>query len=70
MHAQRAHRKPATDQGDPHDEIVGLLEDESGKPIMIDGLWALGVGGGMSSGGADAFGAPEAELYFYRWTKQ
>ena len=45
-------------------KFTGLLKDENGKPIAIDGLWALGVGGGVSSGSVDAFSAPAAEVYF------
>jgi len=45
-------------------KFTGLLKDANGKPITIDGLWALGVAGGVSSGSVDAFSAPAAELYF------
>lgn len=34
---------------DTNGEHVGRLEDPSGKPITIDGLWALTFGGGVKS---------------------
>jgi uncharacterized protein (TIGR03118 family) len=34
--------------------FAGLLQDASGKPVQIDGLWGLGFGGGGSNGAANA----------------
>jgi uncharacterized protein (TIGR03118 family) len=41
----------------------GLLQDTSGKPLAINGLWALSPGN-VSPANNDAAGAPAAELYF------
>ena len=45
-------------------EFVGLVKDASGKPLAINGLWALSPGNGASAGSSDPAGAPAAELYF------
>ena len=42
----------------------GLLEDASGKPIAINGIWAISPSNGVSPGSNDPAGAPAAELYF------
>jgi len=45
----------------------GQVENAAGKPIVIDGLWALSAGNGASAGSYDppAMGAaPAAEIYF------
>jgi uncharacterized protein (TIGR03118 family) len=42
----------------------GLLEDASGKPIAINGIWAISPSNGVSTGSNDPAGAPSAELYF------
>jgi len=41
----------------------GLLEDASGKPLAINGIWALSPGN-VSPANNDAAGAPAAEIYF------
>ena len=41
---------------------VGLLEDATGAPIAIDGLWAISPGN-ASTGNYNAASAPAAELY-------
>ncbi len=41
----------------------GLLEDASGAPIAIDGLWDISVGN-ASAGNYNAASAPATELYF------
>jgi uncharacterized protein (TIGR03118 family) len=41
----------------------GLLEDASGKPIAINGVWSLSPGN-VSPTNSDPAGAPGAELYF------
>jgi uncharacterized protein (TIGR03118 family) len=42
----------------------GLLKDENGAPISINGLWSLNFGNASAPGSFDAAGAPGAELYF------
>jgi uncharacterized protein (TIGR03118 family) len=44
-------------------EFHGLLEDASGKPIAINGIWAISPGN-VSPANNDAAAAPAAELYF------
>ena len=41
----------------------GLLEDPTGNPIAINGIWAISPGN-ISPGNLDAASAPAAELYF------
>jgi len=41
----------------------GLLEDASGKPLAINGIWALSPGN-VSPANSDAAGAPAAEIFF------
>jgi hypothetical protein len=41
----------------------GLLEDTSGNPIAINGIWAISPGN-ASPNNYDPAGAPAAELYF------
>ena len=41
----------------------GLLQDANGKPLVINGLWALGPGN-VSPANNDAAAAPGAEMYF------
>jgi uncharacterized protein (TIGR03118 family) len=41
----------------------GLVQDASGKPLAINGLWALSPGN-VSPNNNDAAGAPAAEVYF------
>ena len=41
----------------------GLLEDATGKPIAINGIWALSPGN-VSPANSDAAPAPAAEVYF------
>jgi uncharacterized protein (TIGR03118 family) len=47
----------------------GLLEDASGKPIAINGVWSLSPGN-VSPINSDPAGAPGAELYFTAGTNQ
>ncbi len=44
-------------------QFDGLLEDASGKPLAINGIWALSPGN-VSPANNDAAGAPAAEIYF------
>ncbi len=41
----------------------GLLEDASGKPLAINGVWALSPGN-VSPNNSDAAAAPAAQMYF------
>ena len=44
-------------------EFDGLLEDASGKPLAINGIWSLSPGN-VSPGNNDPAAAPAAEIYF------
>ncbi|WP_213805172.1 TIGR03118 family protein [Granulicella sp. dw_53] len=44
--------------------FLGLLEDASGAPIAINGLWGLSFGNASGPGNYDPAGAPSEELYF------
>jgi uncharacterized protein (TIGR03118 family) len=41
----------------------GLLQDASGNPLAINGIWALSPGN-LSPANADATAAPAAQMYF------
>jgi len=41
----------------------GLLEDASGKPLAINGIWALSPGN-VSPNNSDAAAVPAAQMYF------
>lgn len=43
--------------------LDGLLEDTTGAPLAINGIWAIAPGN-ASTGNYNATGAPAAELYF------
>ena len=43
--------------------FVGLLQDATGKPLAINGIWAISPGN-TSPNNFDSAGAPAAELYF------
>ena len=45
-------------------KFLGLVEDSTGKPLAINGLWAISPGNSASAGSYDASGAPASELYF------
>jgi len=45
----------------------GLLEDASGKPLAIPGIWAISPGN-VAPGNADAAAAPAQQLYFTQVT--
>jgi uncharacterized protein (TIGR03118 family) len=47
----------------------GLLEDASGKPLAINGIWAISPGN-VSPGNNDPAAAPAAEVYFTAGPKQ
>lgn len=42
----------------------GLLEDASGKPIVINGIWAISPANSATASSYDTTGAPASELYF------
>jgi uncharacterized protein (TIGR03118 family) len=44
-------------------KLDGLLEDASGKPLAINGIWALSPGN-ISPNNSDAAAGPAAQLYF------
>lgn len=44
-------------------QFLGLLEDPSGAPIAINGIWGISFGNAIP-GNYDPAGAPSAELYF------
>ncbi|MEO7029422.1 MAG: TIGR03118 family protein [Acidobacteriaceae bacterium] len=48
----------------------GLVEDATGQPIAINGLWSLSSGNGASANSSDPAGAPAAELYFTAGSNQ
>jgi hypothetical protein len=41
-----------------------LVQDASGKPLSINGLWALSPGNSAAPGSYDPAASPAAELYF------
>jgi uncharacterized protein (TIGR03118 family) len=44
-------------------KFEGLLQDASGKPLAINGIWSISPGN-VSPGNSDASAAPAAQLYF------
>ena len=44
--------------------FIGLLEDASGNPLSISGLWAISPGNSAAAGSYDPAGSPASELYF------
>jgi uncharacterized protein (TIGR03118 family) len=45
-------------------QYLGLVQDSTGKPLAINGLWALSPGNSASAANSDPAGAPANELYF------
>jgi uncharacterized protein (TIGR03118 family) len=45
-------------------KFIGLVQDATGKPLSILGLWAISPGNSAVSGSYDPAGLPAAELYF------
>jgi uncharacterized protein (TIGR03118 family) len=45
-------------------KFIGLVEDATGKPLAINGLWAISPANSASAGSYDPAGAPASELYF------
>lgn len=48
----------------------GLLEDASGKPISINGIWSISAANSATTNSFDPDEAPAAELYFTAGPKQ
>jgi uncharacterized protein (TIGR03118 family) len=44
--------------------FMGLVQDATGKPLSINGLWALSPGNSAAAGNYDPAGSPASELYF------
>lgn len=44
--------------------FIGLVEDATGKPLSINGLWAISPGNSATAGSYDPAGSPASELYF------
>jgi uncharacterized protein (TIGR03118 family) len=51
-------------------KFAGLLEDESGKPISINGIWSISVANSATKNSYDPDEAPASELYFTAGPKQ
>ena len=45
-------------------KFIGLVQDATGKPLSINGIWALSPGNSASAGSYDPAGSPAAEVYF------
>jgi uncharacterized protein (TIGR03118 family) len=45
-------------------KFIGLVEDATGKPLAINGLWAITPANSAAAGSYDPAGAPASELYF------
>jgi uncharacterized protein (TIGR03118 family) len=45
-------------------KFIGLVQDASGKPLSISGLWAISPGNSAAPGSYDPAASPAAELYF------
>src|SRR5246500_3450463 len=45
-------------------KFLGLIQDAAGKPLAINGLWALSPANSAAAGSYDSAGAPASELYF------
>jgi uncharacterized protein (TIGR03118 family) len=45
-------------------KFIGLIEDTTGKPLAINGLWAISPGNSASPGSYDSAGSPASQLYF------
>jgi uncharacterized protein (TIGR03118 family) len=45
-------------------EFDGLLEDATGKPISINGIWAISPANSATASSYDTTGAPASQLYF------
>jgi uncharacterized protein (TIGR03118 family) len=45
-------------------KFLGLVQDASGTPLAINGLWAISPGNSASTGSYDTASSPASELYF------
>jgi hypothetical protein len=48
----------------------GLLEDESGKPLTINGIWSMSPANSATPNSFDPDEAPASEIYFTAGPKQ
>jgi uncharacterized protein (TIGR03118 family) len=44
--------------------FIGLVQDATGKPLSINGLWAISPGNSAAAGSYDPAGSPASELFF------
>jgi uncharacterized protein (TIGR03118 family) len=44
--------------------FIGLVQDATGKPLSINGIWAISPGNSAAPGSYDPAGSPAAEVYF------
>jgi uncharacterized protein (TIGR03118 family) len=44
--------------------FMGLVQDATGKPLSINGLWAISPGNSAAPGSYDPVGSPAAEVFF------
>ena len=44
--------------------FIGLIQDATGQPLSINGLWSISPGNSASAGSHDPAGATASELYF------
>jgi uncharacterized protein (TIGR03118 family) len=51
-------------------KFIGLVQDATGKPLAINGLWALSPANSASTGSYDPAGSPASEVYFTAGTNQ
>ena len=45
-------------------KFIGLVQDATGKPLAINGLWSISPGNSATQSSYDSAAAPAAELYF------
>ena len=48
----------------PNNQFIGLVEDATGKPLAINGFWAISPANSAAAGSYGSAGAPASELYF------
>jgi uncharacterized protein (TIGR03118 family) len=45
-------------------KFIGMVQDATGNPLSINGLWAISPGNSAAPGSYDPAGSPASELYF------
>jgi uncharacterized protein (TIGR03118 family) len=45
-------------------KFIGMVQDTTGNPLSINGLWAISPGNSAAPGSYDPAGSPASELYF------